>query len=162
MKKQNGFTLIELVIVIIVLGILAATAVPKFINLQDDAKESAMNGVQAAVHSAANIVYSKSAIDGNETEATETVAEGDVNIATVYGYPAATETGIEDAVELSGFVSTFPEGNGLNISFVSENDNATGDLCLLYTAATNTAVYTLAKGQLSATACDTSGTNGDW
>ena len=162
MKKQNGFTLIELVIVIIVLGILAATAVPKFINLQDDAKESAMNGVQAAVHSAANIVYSKSAIDGHETKATETVAEGDVNIATVYGYPAATETGIEDAVELSGFVSKYPESAGLNISFVSEKDDATGDLCLLYTAATDNTVYSLAKGKLSTTACDTSSPNGNW
>ncbi|MGC3835883.1 type II secretion system protein [Moritella viscosa] len=62
MKKQNGFTLIELVIVIIVLGILAATAVPKFINLQDDAKESALKGAEAALHSAANIVFSKAAI----------------------------------------------------------------------------------------------------
>lgn len=40
MKKQAGFTLIELVIVIIILGILAVTAAPKFLNLQDDARKS--------------------------------------------------------------------------------------------------------------------------
>ena len=52
MKKQAGFTLIELVIVIIILGILAVTAAPKFLNLQDDAKKSAAQGVQAALSSA--------------------------------------------------------------------------------------------------------------
>ena len=45
MKKQAGFTLIELVIVIIILGILAVTAAPKFLNLQDDARYSAAQGV---------------------------------------------------------------------------------------------------------------------
>ena len=40
MKKQGGFTLIELVVVIVILGILAVTAAPKFLNLQDDAKNS--------------------------------------------------------------------------------------------------------------------------
>ncbi|MBM7073074.1 prepilin-type N-terminal cleavage/methylation domain-containing protein [Shewanella sp. 202IG2-18] len=42
MQKQQGFTLIELVVVIIILGILAVTAAPKFINLQSDARKSAL------------------------------------------------------------------------------------------------------------------------
>ncbi len=53
MKKQSGFTLIELVIVIIILGILAVTAAPKFLNLQDDANKAAAEGVAAAVKSGA-------------------------------------------------------------------------------------------------------------
>ena len=154
MKRNSGFTLIELVIVIIVLGILAATAVPKFINLQDDAKISAMNGVEAAVHSAANIVYSKSAIDGTETVADKSVVEGSVTIETDFGYPAAIKTGIEAAVELSGFVTAYPESKGLHISFVSENESDVGDLCLLYTAATNSKLYTLEKGKLDGSSCD--------
>ena len=55
MKKQAGFTLIELVIVIIILGILAVTAAPKFLNLQDDAKKAAADGVFSGVSSAMQI-----------------------------------------------------------------------------------------------------------
>ncbi|NNG11614.1 MAG: type II secretion system protein [Halobacteria archaeon] len=52
MSKQRGFTLIELVIVIAVLGILAAIAVPKFVALQDDALVAAKKGMSGAVKSA--------------------------------------------------------------------------------------------------------------
>jgi MSHA pilin protein MshA len=45
MNKQQGFTLIELVMVIVILGILAATAIPKFTNLQDDARSAAVDGL---------------------------------------------------------------------------------------------------------------------
>jgi len=70
MKKQAGFTLIELVIVIIILGILAVTAAPKFLNLQDDAKKAAASGVLAAVQSSAQLVYSRAVLDGKEKDET--------------------------------------------------------------------------------------------
>lgn len=54
-KNQAGFTLIELVAVIVILGILAATAVPRFINLQDDANQAAMTGVAAAIEGGSNL-----------------------------------------------------------------------------------------------------------
>ena len=50
MKKQGGFTLIELVVVIVILGILAVTAAPRFLNLQDDAKErQTLEGLAGAI-----------------------------------------------------------------------------------------------------------------
>ena len=55
MKKQAGFTLIELVMVIVILGILAAVALPKFVNLSGDAKQSAIAGYAGALSSASSI-----------------------------------------------------------------------------------------------------------
>ncbi|EOS8554780.1 type II secretion system protein [Vibrio vulnificus] len=99
MKKQGGFTLIELVVVIVILGILAVTAAPRFLNLQGDARASALQGLKGAMDGAAGIVYGKSAIEGEETvskgAATAPAAEG---VTTHFGYPTAETTGIQVAV----------------------------------------------------------------
>lgn len=90
MKRNKGFTLIELVIVIIVLGILSATAVPKFINLQDDAKTSVLKGVKGTINDALNISYSKLAINGLEEHAKldpDLISTWCKGCNFVYGYP---------------------------------------------------------------------------
>lgn len=56
-NKQAGFTLIELVVVIVILGILAATALPKFVDLSGEAKTAAVQGVAGGVSSAAAVNY---------------------------------------------------------------------------------------------------------
>jgi MSHA pilin protein MshA len=57
MKQQQGFTLIELIVVIVILGILAATALPKYVDLTSQASTAGAQGVAGAVASAASINY---------------------------------------------------------------------------------------------------------
>ena len=64
--KKNGFTLIELVVVIVILGILAVVAAPKFMNLQNDARNAALEGLKGAFKSALGIGYAKLATMGLE------------------------------------------------------------------------------------------------
>ncbi|MGL5525236.1 MAG: prepilin-type N-terminal cleavage/methylation domain-containing protein [Aeromonas veronii] len=137
MKKQAGFTLIELVIVIIILGILAVTAAPKFLNLQDDARQAAAQGVQSALQSAANLVYSKAALEGQEkaSAAGGTALTGMTGVKVIYGYPTADT--VSAAVTLDGWKVSGASATSSDFY----PDNTKGNECYVtYTAATSETV----------------------
>jgi MSHA pilin protein MshA len=125
--NQQGFTLIELVVVIVILGILAVTAAPKFINLQDDAQTATLQGVQAAMGSASALVHSKSLIKGNENTAAAanvdvTVDSAGTKVLIGYGYPVNTDTEWQklldvettdftyDSTSVTGVLIIYPSG----------------------------------------------------
>ncbi|OLQ86965.1 MSHA biogenesis protein MshA [Vibrio panuliri] len=99
MKRQGGFTLIELVVVIVILGILAVTAAPRFLNLQDDAREATLQGLSGAIQGASSMIYGKAAINGIEASNGPVSTGTGTDINTVFGYPEATETAITEIVQ---------------------------------------------------------------
>lgn len=129
-NKQKGFTLIELIIVIVILGILAVTAAPKFINFTDDATQSAFAGINGGMASSMTIIYSKAAIDDTIKDATGTISGASV----VFGYPDASLTGIVKAAEVS--------------SGLFSKDKTTDYTYLIDTAATPYVLYFTPSSQL--------------
>lgn len=98
-RSQAGFTLIELIIVIVILGILAVTAAPKFLDFGGDAKRSTLTGVKGALESAGSLVYGKAIVAGKQNAATDSLTDPAIDIA--YGYPVATDVAIRAVAELA-------------------------------------------------------------
>ena len=117
--KQEGFTLIELIVVIVILGILAVTAAPKFIDLQGDARASALQGLAGAMKGAATLVHGKALVankvssSGDQYVCIGSTSQSSCNenskdaVRVRCGFPDATEDGILRA--LDGTFST--DGN---------------------------------------------------
>lgn len=96
-STQKGFTLIELVVVIVILGILAATAVPKFIDLSSEAKKARHDALTGSIKAAANLGFSKCLVSSSCSQSGDSTVDigGGVIVEMLNGWPRADEdTGI--------------------------------------------------------------------
>ena len=97
-NKQAGFTLIELIMVIVILGVLSAFALPRFADLGGDAREASINGLAGAIKAAANIAHAQQLASG-ASGATGVTLDG-VPITMSAGYPTADANGIGKAAQI--------------------------------------------------------------
>ena len=124
-RQQSGFTLIELVMVIVILGILAATAIPKYVSLETDARIAVVDAMAGTLKTGALVVHSKAIIEGTNMGANnqwvdmdnDGVNNGANDVRTDQGYPEESVNGIDRTVDTDSLTDFTVVNSGGNREF---------------------------------------------
>jgi len=131
---QGGFTLIELIVVIVILGILAATALPKFAGLSGDARAATLQAAKGALSSTSNMLHARALINPTAPNFT---TEGNITVTMVNTYPEAGFELIDAAGLTEAEYDRVDNGNSIRV-FPKDSNAARRAVCYVqYTAAAN-------------------------